>query len=149
MLKALVGLTIPFVLATASAEERVDPHHVYRLDFVVSEGEVGKAPVSTAYTLNLEEHRTGEIKVGTNVPLAGQRADVGVTVRASYTRIGDDLLIDDEVEIIAMKDAQSVRKMFTKGNTVVTEGKAALIASVDDAVNRKHYQVTVKPTRLR
>jgi hypothetical protein len=143
------------VSSTAFAEERPDPRRVYRLDFVVGESDGGKAATSTTYTLNLEEKHTGEIKMGTNVLLptqskgAGQRADIGLTLRASYNSVGEDLLVDDEVEITAAKDAQTFRKMSAKGNTLIAQGKPALVASVEDPITHKRYQVTVTATKLR
>ena len=153
-MKSLLALFL-LVPSAAFAEERPDQHHVYRLDFVVAENDAGKAATSTACSLNLEEKHTGEIKLGTNVALSTPsrgttlRADIGLLLRASFTSVGEDLLVDDEVEITAAKDAQTFRKMSAKGNALVAEGKPALVASVEDPISHRHYQVTVTATKLR
>lgn len=153
-MKKIIGLVL-LVSSVAFAQARPEDAHVYRLDFTVAENNGGKTTSSSSYTLNLEEHRTGEIKVGTNVALAGpapgatMRADVGLVLRASFTSVGDELLVEDDVEISAAEGAQTFRKMSSKGNALIAPGKPALVASVEDPVDRKRYQVTVRATRLR
>lgn len=153
-MKRMIALLV-FVSSAAFAEERPDQHHVYRLDFIIAENDAGKAATSTTYTLNLEERHTGEIKMGTNVVLAGSasggkmRLDTGLMLRASFVLVGEDLLVDDDVEITAAKDAQTFRKMSAKGNALIAAGKPALVASVEDPIGHKHYQVTVTATKLR
>src|SRR5262245_50225854 len=115
-------MALLFVCSAAlAAEER----HIYRLDFVVTENEGGKPASSTTCTLNLEEKRAGEIKMGSNIPLPnkGARVDVGLKLSASFTSVGEDLLVDGDIEITAAKDAQSFRKMSAKGNALVSPGK--------------------------
>jgi hypothetical protein len=153
-MKKMIALFL-LVSSAAFAGERPEPRHVYRLDFVVAENDAGKAATSTTYTLNLEENHTGEIKMGTNVVLPAQahgatmRADIGLLLRTSFTSVGEDLLVDDEVEITAAKDAQTFHKMSAKGTALVAPGKPALVASVEDPISHKHYQMTVTATKLR
>jgi hypothetical protein len=153
-MKSLIAVLL-VVSSAASAEERPEPRHVYRFDFVVGEQDEGKVATSTTHTLNLEERQTGDIKVGVNIPLAGatpgatMRADVGVKLRASFVSAGDALLVDDEVEISVPKDSQTFRKMAVSGKALIAPGKPALVASVEDPISHKHYQVTVTATKLR
>jgi hypothetical protein len=139
-------LTLLLVAGTAAAAEE---RHVYRLDFAIVESDA----VKTTYTLNLGEHSVGEIKMGSNVALAGKggtmRTDIGLTLRASYTLVGEDLLVDDDVEITSVKDAQTFRKMSVKGNALIQPSKPALVASLEDPVSHKQIQVTVTATKLR
>jgi hypothetical protein len=148
-MKKLFALLL-FVSSAAFAEE---PRHVYRLDFAVAESEAGKAATSTTYTLNLEDKHPGEIKAGTNIALATHgatvRADLGLALHASFISLGEELLLDDEVEISAAKDAQTFRKLSARGNALVTPGKPSLVASLDDPAGHKRYEVTVTATRLR
>jgi hypothetical protein len=153
-MKRILALVLLFS-GVAFAEERPEQRHVYRLDFVVAENDAGKAATSTTYTLNLEEKHTGEIKMGTNVELPGSapgttmRADIGLVLRTSFTSVGEELLVDGEVEISAAKDAHTFHKMSAKGSALVAQGKPALVASVEDPVSHKRYQMTVTATRLR
>ena len=154
-MKTMIPLFMLFSSAAFAAEERLDAHHVYRLDFVIAENDAGKAAGATTCTLNLEERRTGEIKLGANVALAGtshgttMRADVGLTLRATIAPVGEDLLLEEDIEITAATDSQSFRKMSAKGNALIAQGKPALVTSVEDPVSHRHYQVTVTATKLR
>jgi hypothetical protein len=138
-------------LASASAEERPDQRHIYRLDFVVAENDPGKPATTSTYTLGLEEEHVGEIRMGTNVAMqpSNVRIDVGLSLHCSFTTVGEDLLIDSDAEISAAEDPSSIRKMSAKGDALVSPGKSALITSLEDPLSHKHYQVTVTATKLR
>ncbi len=149
---ASVHAAPPPVAQAAPAPKRAEPRHMYRLDFVVaSDDPTNKAglPGGGTYTLNLEENRRGEIRSGSNIPLSsGSRIDVGTKLRAVYTSLGDDLLLDSSTEISA-GDSGSIRKLTAEGEALVTPGKPALIASAEDPQGHSRYQVTVTATRLR
>ena len=125
---------------------------VYRLDFVVASSDPSSQtglPGGGLYTMNLEENRPGEIRSGSNIPLSsGSRVDVGTKLRALFTPLGDDLLLDSSTEISA-GDSGSIRKLTAQGEALVTPGKPALIASAEDPQGHSRYQVTVTATRLR
>jgi hypothetical protein len=145
-------LALMFVCGSAVASEvSGEPRRIYRLDFAISENEDGKPPSTTTCTLNLEEKRGGEIKLGSNIslPKTNTRADIGLMLHASFTTMGEDLLVDDDVEITAAKDPQTFRKLSAKGNALVTPGKPALVASVEDPISHKRYQVTLTASKLR
>jgi hypothetical protein len=150
-MRTLIGLLF-VVSSPALADEQP---RVSRLDFVIAESEGGKTTASTAYSLTLREHTTGEIKMGANVPVAGSnpgttmRVDVGLVLRANWSAVGDALLIEDDVEISAPKDAQTFHKIAVKGNAFALPGKPAVLAKLEDPAGRKHYQVTVTATKVR
>jgi hypothetical protein len=141
--------------AAATAAEEKDQRHVYRLEFVIAENDAGKVTTLSTNTLNLEERQTSEIRVGSNVPLPGptpggtMRTDTGLKLSASFMSIGEDILVDQDVEISVAKDAHTFHKMSARSKALVAPGKPALVASVEDAVSHRHYQVTVSATRLR
>jgi len=149
-MKMMMALLLAGGAALAS-EAGGEPRHVYRLDFVIGESDDGKAPSTTTCTLNLEEKHGGEIKLGSNIslPKTNTRADIGLMLHASFTTMGEDLLVDSDVEITAAKDPQTFRKLSAKGNALVTPGKPALVASVEDPISHKRYQVTLTASKLR
>jgi hypothetical protein len=140
--------------AAIAAEEK-EQRHVYRLEFVIAENDGGKVTTLTTNALNLEERQTSEIKVGSNVAVPGPtaggtvRMDTGLKLAASFISIGEDILVDEDVEISVAKDAHTFRKMTARGKALVAPGKPALVASVEDATTHRHYQVTVSATKLR
>jgi hypothetical protein len=148
-MKTLIAASL-LCAATAFADE---VRHVYRLDFVINETDGGKSS-ATNCTLIVEEKRMGEIKLGMNVPLpsqggATQRADIGLLLRANVVAIGDDLLLDDDIEISGAKDASTFRKVVARGNALISQGKPALVASVEEPSTHKRYEVKVTATKLR
>lgn len=161
-------------LQPASGEARAktppEQRHVYRLEFAVSASDGGKPASSSAYTLNVEEDRGGELHIGSNVPLqtnvspggAAPRQDVGLKIRCSFTSAGDDLLLHTSVEMSSVDDppperdrvrepsaALAIRKISTAGDAVVSPSKPALVNSLEDPITHRRYQVTATATKLR
>jgi hypothetical protein len=56
----------------ADARSSLENRHVWRVDFTVAANDPGKPVTSSAYTLNVEEHQSGEVRMGTNVALPSQ-----------------------------------------------------------------------------
>lgn len=135
--------------------------HVHRLDFVLTSSD-GTAPAtSTAFTLNLQEHDSGEMVVGKNMPLtpssatsssgsappAVPRQDVGMKVVARYRMWGDDLLLVVDTELSAFEAPSSIRKVVAKGDALASAGKSTVVTTLES--DNKKYQLTVTPTKLR
>lgn len=152
LLVSLVGCSSP-AARPAPSTARTPERPVYRLDFVLSADDAGGAPSSTSFTLNLEEHEKGEAMVGENVVLGGvsagggtARADVGAKLKARYRTVGEDLLLDVEMEL-SSSHASDVSKVRASTNALAAPGKSSLVAVLDD---RHHqYRLAVTPTRLR
>lgn len=139
--------------STASAPQaRRAPGPVYRLDFVVSGADAGKPAGNGAYSINLEEDQSGEIRVGANVPLTpngSSRQDVGLKLHVTYRLVGADLLLRDNVELSAIEEPAQIRRISSSGDAWVSPGKPTLVASAEDAATHRHYEVMVTATRLR
>lgn len=148
---------------TAHAAPAVKPHHVYRLDYVVTVREPGKAEVSSAYEMNVEDGTNGDLHAGANIPLvvnsskgalASPRQDVGLALVAKATRVGDGLLLHNTFELSAPGEdvgegARSIRKISTHDDAVLELGKPALVARVEVPASRAQYEVTVTAVELR
>ena len=127
-----------------------EQRHVYRLDFVVSSNDPGKSVSSSSYTLNLDEEQSGEVRMGTNVPLSSQaRMDVGLKLKASLTSIRDGLLLQSATEISSFEEPSTIRKITTNGVALLEPGRSALVASLEDPSSHKRFQVTATATKLR
>ena len=133
--------------------------HVYKLDFVLTAKE-GATATPTTFTLTLLEGNHGEVHIGKNVPLAtaapstgagaglgGPRQDVGLKVRVQYRTVGDDVLLEVSTELSALEGGGSIRKVTAQGNALASAGKASPVVSLDE--DKKHYELTVTPTKLR
>lgn len=141
---------VPIQKPTAPAIAQREERHVYRVDFVVVANEPGKAAQSSAYTLNLEDYDNGEIHLGSNVQINPQaRQDVGLKIKASVLPRGDDLLLRDAVELSGIEESQTIHKITTTGDAYLHAGQQALVASLEDPLSHKRYQVSASATRLR
>jgi hypothetical protein len=151
----------------------VDRGHVWRLDFVLTPKDPKDATLTpTTFTINIPDRQTGEIMVGKNVPLQvggppapvtgggaaiphlmTPRQDVGLKVKAHiepFPNGGDDFLMDVDLELSGIESgtpAASIRKVTARGAAVAMGGKSSMIVSLDD--DKRHYELTVTPTKLR
>ena len=149
-MKSLLSL-ICLVGASGAALADPAPQHVYRLDYTITEVAAGKPAETSAYTLTLEEQDVGELKLGKNMALrpSNARVDVGLKIQAHYTTIGNDVLLQSDVEVSAAEDPTTIRKIAARGDALVTPGKPALVSSLDDPAAHKRYEVNVTVTKLR
>jgi hypothetical protein len=158
----LLGPLLGYQAAVHAANPPAKAHHVYRLDYAVSVSEPGKAAVTSSYVLNVEEGNSGEVHAGANIPLvtssspshASPRQDVGVLLRCQLTRAGNDLLLHDTAELSSpeLRDDDgpgAIHKISANDDVVVTPGKPALVASVEEPVSHARYEITVTATKLR
>ena len=125
----------------------------YRLDFVLSTTDGAAAPTTMSFTMNLVEHDAGELTIGKNVALTpgtatpSPRQDVGLHVKAALKNVGDDLYLETQLELSAFEPPTTIRKVVEHGDVLAIDGKQALVTSIED--DKKHYQLTVTPTKLR
>lgn len=149
-----------------------DRSHVWRFDFVLTPKDPKDATLApTTFTVNIPDHQSGEIMVGKNVPLQvsspppppgpgatsgphfAPRQDVGLKVKAHiqpFPNGGDDFLMDVDLELSAVETGTpvaTIRKLTARGAAVATAGKSSLIVSLDE--DKRHYDLTVTPTKLR
>jgi hypothetical protein len=150
---SLVGCASPRPAPAAPSTARAPERPVYRLDFVLSADDPSGAPSSTSFTLNLEEHEKGEAMVGENVVLGGAatgtgavRQDVGAKLKTRYRTVGDDLLLEVEMELSTSR-ASDIAKVHAVTNALAAPGKSSLVAVLDD--RHRQYRLAVTPTRLR
>jgi hypothetical protein len=139
--------------AAPRAARHGEPRTFYRLDYLIAATEAGKAPAHSSYTLNVEDNGMSEVRLGANVPLGGgsmatPRQDVGVHVRGEIHLAGEQVSLRSDVELSAMDEPPAVRKMVAHTTVMVTPGKPAIIARMDDPTSHRRYEVTVTATRV-
>ena len=162
-LAAIVVLCGPLLGYAVGARPReggaAKSHHIYRLDYLVSVTEAGKAASTSRYTMNVGENEHGELHAGANVPLsssssASPRQDVGLKLRCQVARAGEELVLHQTTEISGTDDRgdqgpRAIRKITMNDDAVATLGTPAVIASVEEPATHARYEVTVTATKLR
>ena len=155
----VVALASPLGCAEGAGPARApsrfaDPRPFYRLDYVIAASEAGRAPANSAYTLQVADRNTGELRLGVNVPLAAggagpaPRQDVGVLVRSQVDTVGEQVRLHSTVEVSAVDDPPAVRKMVANTDAVIVPGKPVVVARMDDPTSHRRYEVTVTATKV-
>ena len=150
----MTKLLLPLALVACSPPPKPAPPpprsaDLYRLDFVIASTDAGGAPARSTYTLNVEDHSSGEVHVGANVALSDhQRMDVGVKIRCHVESAGDRVLLTGNTEVSTTAQPASIQKMVVRGDALAGDGKPALLASLDEPSTHTHYEVTVLATKL-
>jgi hypothetical protein len=161
----LSGPLLGYAAGARPASGGARSHHVYRLDYVVTVTEPGKAPLVSTQTMNVEENGSGDLRAGANIPLvaapgspgfSSPRQDVGLSLHTQVTRAGDDLVLHHSTEISAPADAdgamgggRAIRKIVANGDAVASMGTPTTVSSVEEQVTHARYTVSVTATRLR
>lgn len=133
--------------------------HVYKLEFALTSKEGATNGPPTSFAITVEENRSGEVMIGKNVslgtttaapnaPIVHARQDVGLKVKTHVRSSGgDDLFLDVSLEMSAQEANGAIRKIVVQGNALASPGKATQIVVLDD--DKKHYELSVTPTKLR
>jgi hypothetical protein len=159
----LSGPVLGYAVAARPAKAPHNAHHVYRLDYLVTVREPDKAPVTSPYTMNVEDGSTGSVHAGANIPLvtgsssagtASPRQDVGLLLRCHLTQVGSDLVLHNDAEISGTEERadpgpRAIRKITANDDAVASPGKPTLVASLEEPVSHARYEVTVTATKLR
>ena len=150
LLLATLLLATPALAATPTAPAAPSSHDVYRLDFELTTTQPGKPATTIAFSLNLEEHRKGEVTVGENVALAGSggtagaplRQNVGTHVVASFELVGADLLLQVDTELSELIAATRMSRIAASDVALASPGHKTMIASIDHDKTRTLLTVT-------
>jgi hypothetical protein len=149
---------------TTAAAPRANAHDrlVYRFDFGLSTSDgTSAAPITSSFTLSMQEGDKGEVHVGKNVALSapsgagpttsstasGPRQDVGLKVAAQFRTVGDEPLLDVSLEMSSFDPPSTIRKVVAKSDVLAFAGKPVLVTSLEE--DHKRYQLTVTATRVR
>ena len=149
------------------------PLAVYRLDFVVRELENGKELNSRTYRMSVEAGITGRIRVGSRVPIpTGEKnynyQDVGINIDCTPREEEGGLLLHTNFDSSSVVQQTTIRSITSgpdhatefaaapifrqarfNGDSLVTIGKASIIAKLDDVATNRRYEVEVTATKVK
>ena len=150
-----------------------DAHAVYRLDFVVREQEGDKTINSRAYSMSVMRGDWGKIRVGSKVPIKytdtqTNYQDVGINIDCRLQWAKDNLLLTTNFEsssYVTEAEARSagapkvattsytanpiIRHVSFNGDALLTIGKPAVIAKLDDVGTNRRYEIEVTATKVK
>ena len=139
------------------------PLVAYRIELNVREIEGGKRLNSRNYTMVVEDGSYGRTRVGNRVPVLTQEKnynyyDVGMNIDCRPRGREDDVELDLGVElssIVPQEQPQTaaanpvLRQQRSNVSSVVTLGKPTLVASMDDVLSNRRYEIEVTATKVK
>ena len=176
ILAALLPAIMLSAAGSAPAQEKKDPAAVYRVEFRIRDGSDAAAKNARRYTMLIDTTGRGVFKVGERVPVAKgsfQPAtgggtvnpvtqftylDVGVNIEASVREQEGKILLNSTLDISTIVEHKqqagsmvlsnpTVAQIRIAVNAVVLLGKPTLVASVDDPVTQRHFEVEALVTK--
>ena len=149
---------------------------VYRLEFNIHDGSDAAAKAGRRYSQTIELNGKGVFRVGNKVPYAtgsmqsGQAggaqpmvtqyayADVGVNIDSRLRDAGDKILLTADLDLstLAQHDRSAGAPVLTPtiaslhivANAALTPGKPTIVASIDDPVTMRKFDVEATVTRI-
>ncbi len=133
---------------------------VYRLTFVVRELQGDKQLNSREFTASAEDGEWARVRVGNSVPLKSRQnkftyQDVGINIDCHVMKREKGLLIDmrfDSSNFVAESGAEAtelplIRQFRFSGQSLLTLGKPAVVAKLDDVATNHRYEIEVTAAR--
>jgi hypothetical protein len=169
---ALLVSCLPLIPNSASAQQEKGkeaatteqkPVVTYRIEFNVREIEDGKRLNSRNYVMVVEEGSYASFRVGNRVPIVGgekgpQYLDVGMNIDCRPRQRGDGVSLDIRVEslsVVAQEQPPTaipnplLRQQRSNIAPVVALGKPTVVASMDDVVSNRRYEIEVTATKVK
>jgi hypothetical protein len=145
----------------ATTEQK--PVAAYRIEITVREIEDGKRLNSRNYMMVVEDGSWGRIRVGSRVPIVGGEKgltynDVGMNIDCRPRGREDSVALDFSLEssgVVAQEQPRAadtnpvIRQQRSNLTSVVTPGKPTLIATMDDVVTNRRYEIEVTATKVK
>jgi hypothetical protein len=138
------------------------PVAAYRIEFNVREIEDGKRLNSRNYMMVVEDGNWGKIRLGNRVPYKStesqfQYQDVGMNIDCRPHEREDSVALAIHVDFSSLAPQTEtpptfnpvVRTERTEVDSIVTPGKPTLVASMDDVVTNRRYEIEVTATKVK
>jgi hypothetical protein len=168
---AVMAFCLPLIPNSASAQQEKakdsttteqKPVSAYRIELSVREIENGKRLNSRNYMMLVEEDKNGRIRVGNRVPYQSgekqyQYVDVGMNIdcRPREKEGGVAVYMGVEISSVAPEEraAPTFNPVFRTQRIevapIVTLGKPTLVATMDDVVTNRRYEIEVTATKVK
>ncbi len=169
---AVMAICLPLIPNSASAQQekgklevttaQQKPLVAYRIELNVREIEDGKRLNSRNYMMVVEDGRWGKIRVGNRVPYQSaekqyQYADVGMNIDCFPHEQEDSVALGVHVDFSSVAPETEAAPTFnpvfrtekTEVDSIVKPGKPTLVASIDDVVTNRRYEIEVTATKVK
>jgi hypothetical protein len=153
----LAAAAMGLVMGLAGQERRDPP--VFKLELIIRDGSEAAAKAGRRYALLMNSSEKGTFRSGNRVPITAANGtvnyvDVGVNIDATVGERNGvyPLRADIEVSTANKPEGQQqqpvIGQMRISVNTTVVLGKATQVASVDDPVTQRRFEVDALVTKV-
>ena len=170
---AVMAFCLPLIPNLASAQQEKGkesattvqkPVAAYRIELNVREVEDGKRLNSRNYLMLIKDDDWSRMRVGNKVPYPTgstqyQYSDVGMSVDCRPHDLGESVGLTIRVEFSGLAPAPQTQTTSAVGpvfrtdradvESVVTLGKPTLVASMDDTLSNRRYEIEVTATKVK
>jgi hypothetical protein len=168
---AAMAFCLPLIPNSASAQQEKSkeaatteqkPVAEYRIEFTVREIEDGKRLNSRNYMMVVEDGDWGKIRLGNRVPYKStenqfQYQDVGMNIDCRPREREDSVALVIHVDFSSLAPQTEMAPTFnpvfrterTDVGSVVTPGKPTLVATMDDVVTNRRFEIEVTATKVK
>ncbi|MBI4877379.1 MAG: hypothetical protein HY822_22355 [Acidobacteria bacterium] len=168
-MRTIAVLALAALLAPASAQEKKETPEpvVYRVEFVIRDAGDAAAKAGRRYVMLTDTGGRSAIRIGTRVPyVAGtsqqvpqyQFLETGVNINCSLREAGAKVALNAELEIslvvqhdkgpAASPPPPTIAQVRISVNASLNPGKPALVASIDDPVSMRKFDVEASATKI-
>jgi hypothetical protein len=148
-------------LEAATTQQK--PVAAYRIELTVREIEDGKRLNSRNYMMVVRDSDWGQIRVGNRVPYnAGEKGfqyeDVGMFIDCRPREREENLELEIRLEsssVVAQEQTPAAttnpvfRRQVSNVSPLVTPGKSTLVATMDDVISNRRYEIEVTATKVK
>jgi hypothetical protein len=146
-------------------KESVSPG-VYRVEFNIRDGSEAAAKAGRHYAMLIAANGKGTFRVGNRVPFATvgmppgqyQYLDVGVNIECRLGELNGKVALNADIEVstivehekgaAAIPPSPTVAQIRLSVGTIVDLGKPALVASINDPVTMRRFDVEATVTKV-
>lgn len=145
------------LVAGVAGQERREPS-VFKLELIIRDGTEAAAKVGRRYTMLVNTGEKGTFRSGNRVPITATNGsvnyvDLGVNIDATVREQNGTFPLRAEIEVSSADKPEAVPQpvigqMRISLNTTVVLGKTTQVASVDDPVTHRKFEVDVLVTKV-
>ena len=151
-------------LAISVSAQELREAPLYRVEFNIHDGSDAAAKTGRRYAMLIDATGKGTFRAGNRVPYIGSNsaqgpqytyADVGVNIHARLREGNGRVLLNADLEVSTVipreKDSPpnpTIASIRISINTILTPGKPALVASVDDPVIKRRFDIEATVTKM-
>jgi len=151
-----VRLALGLVMGSVGQERRDPP--VFKVELTIKDGGEATAKAGRRYTLLMNSGEKGTFRSGNRVPVAAANGsvnyvDVGVNIDATVREQNGIYPLRAEIEVSSANKTEApqqpvIGQMKIMVNSTVVLNKVTQVASVDDPVTQRRFEVDALVTKV-